>query len=247
MKTHHLDDLGETLSTVGWFIPPYVSYAFLDTLAQQIRRAKGMFTQDHLEVALSFIYDAERLASMVLHRYPRMPVIEQFAETIAESVSAHFLGLRHVSVGGLIPVIEGSGRRLAQNRGIKRDGSIGTVFSLLANDAKADVIKRHIGAVDQIVSMLDSFLTFIKRYFYSPSQAYPLADGTNRHGIAHGAYADTDYGRPINFFKAIAAVDFLTFVASLRTPTMSGFAPERTADSHHLAERYISTPPKQTL
>ena len=60
--------------------------------------------------------------------------------------------------------------------------------------------------------MLDSFVCFIKDYFFfSSSQGYPLADKTNRNGIAHGAYTDAEYGRPISFYKTIAAVDFLTF------------------------------------
>jgi hypothetical protein len=35
---------------------------------------------------------------------------------------------------------------------------------------------------------------------------YPLLDKTNRHGILHGAYKDADYGRPINFYKAIGVM-----------------------------------------
>jgi hypothetical protein len=55
--------------------------------------------------------------------------------------------------------------------------------------------------------MLQSFLGFIEVYFYSVSQGYPLMDGTNRHGIAHGAYTYSDYGKPINFYKTIRVAD----------------------------------------
>ncbi len=237
-------DLGEKLNSVGWFIPPYVSSGFLDLVASRIAQAHGNFTPDDLEEALSFVYDAERLASMILYRYPRMPVIKQFTETISESVAAHFFGLGHVAVGGLIPVIEGAGRRLAKDRGIIKNEDdhirIKDLFGSLARDAKKDVIHRRLGAVDEIVNMLDSFLCFIKDYFYSKTQAYPLIDGTNRHAITHGIYTDSEYGRPINFYKTIAAVDFLTFVSSLNTRTMSGFAPERTSESRGLAAHYVS-------
>src|SRR5690348_5197345 len=141
MKSRQMDDITDTVSSVGWFVPRYVSYTFLATLARQIQRSNGGFTQGDLERALFLIYDAERLASMVLCRYPRVPVIEQFAQTITEAVRTHFLGLRHVAVGGLVPVIEGCGRRLAERRGLKHVGSIGTIFSLLATDAKNDVMK----------------------------------------------------------------------------------------------------------
>ena len=75
--------------------------------------------------------------------------------------------------------------------------------------------------------------------FRSSSQEYSLVDGTNRHGIAHGAYADAEYGRPLNFYKTIAAIDVLTFISSLKTTTMSGFVPDDTPESTSLAARYI--------
>jgi len=238
-------DLKERLNGVGWFIPPYVSSDFLGLVASRIAQAQGNFTQDDLEKALSFVYDAERLASMILYRYRCMPVIKQFTETISESVAALF-GLGHVAVGGLIPVIEGAGRLLAVDRRIKSRGSIKNVFEALASYAKKDVKGRRIGATDEIVDMLDSFICFVQDYFYSDSQLYPLGDGTNRPGILHGAYTDSEYGKPINFYKTIAAVDFLTFISSLNTPTMSGFAPERTSDSSRLAAHYVSLRAKNT-
>jgi hypothetical protein len=69
---------------------------------------------------------------------------------------------------------------------------------------------------------------------------YPLVDKTNRHGIAHGFYADADYGRSLNFYKTIAAVDFLTLVASFTTNSISGFAPSQTLGSKTLARYYLS-------
>jgi hypothetical protein len=109
----------------------------------------------------------------------------------------------------------------------------------LANYAKDDVIGRRIGAVDEIVNMIDSFLSFVEDYFFSKSRAYPLTDGTNRHGIAHGAYTDSEYGKPINFYKTVAAIDFLTFISSLKSRQMSGFVPDQTSASKALAAHYI--------
>jgi hypothetical protein len=240
MRSRNLSDAKDRLNGVGWFLPPYVSSGFLDLVALRIARGNGEFTQGDLEKALARVYDPERMASMVLNRYPQVPVITLFAETIAESVLAHFLRLHHVAVGGLIPVIEGAGRRLAGERGLDAKGHIKDVFRHLASYVKEDVIKRRIGATDEIVNMLDSFLLFIEDYFYCKSQAYPLIDGTNRHGIEHGAYTDAEYGRPLNFYKTIAAVDFLTFISSLKTSKMSGFVPDHTPESKGLAARYVA-------
>jgi hypothetical protein len=51
---------------------------------------------------------------------------------------------------------------------------------------------------------------------YIHSDCYGFEEKTNRHGILHGAYADADYDAPINFYKTIAAIDFLCFVAAFR-------------------------------
>jgi hypothetical protein len=46
------------------------------------------------------------------------------------------------------------------------------------------------------------------------------------------------YGRPLNFFKTIAAIDFLTYLSLLKPLNMSGFAPDDTPASKTLAARY---------
>lgn len=179
---------------------------------------------------------------MVLHRYPNVPVVDLYAGTISEATWAHALGLHHIAVGGLSPVIEGIGRRLAANQGHRLGPRkrIKSVFEAIASHAKEDVVRRGIGATPEIREMLDSFSCFIESYFYIDTTDYILADRTNRHGVLHGIYTDSEYGRPLNFFKTIAAVDFLTFISSLMTSRVSGFAPDRTVESEALANRYIS-------
>ena len=173
---------------------------------------------------------------MVLNRYSQLPVVDLYQRTIAEGVAAHFSGFHHVAVGGLMPVVEGIG--LSRLRGLKHDAHIKTVFTELLANAKEDVWARKIGATQEIDDMLTGFLEFLKSYFFEDSAVYPLLDRTNRHGILHGAYRDSDYGRPINFCKTISAVDILTFVSMLKTTKMSGYVPDHTPKSRALAERY---------
>src|ERR1700691_2133850 len=90
MRSIDLSESKERLNSVGWFMPPYVSAGFLDLVALSIARGNGEFTQDDLEKVLARVYDPERMASMVLNRYAQMPIITLFAQTIAESVMAHF-------------------------------------------------------------------------------------------------------------------------------------------------------------
>ena len=177
MRSRDLSNAKDKLNGVGWFLPPYVPSGFLDLVALHIARGNGQFTQDDLEKVLAGVYCPERMASMVLNRYPQMPVIMLFAETIAEAVMAHFSGLHHVAVGGLIPVIEGAGGRLAGERGLDEKGHVKEVFRGLASYVKEDVIKRRIGATEEIVNMLDSFLLFLKIIFTASLRHIPSATG----------------------------------------------------------------------
>lgn len=232
-----LNHWARVLSGVGWFIPPFVQMGVLGKMVHAIDQAGGNYGQDDLERDLEGIYSSTNLAVMVTLRYPQASVLKDYARTIEEAAEAHVLGLDHVAVAGLIPVIEGAGRQLAALHGIE-EKHVKSVFCALIDACKAHAVAKQLGAVDEVVSMLDSFATFTGQYLYTSSVGYPLSDKTNRHGIAHGAYADLDYGRPLNFFKTIAAVDFLTFVSTF-TSGGSWFAPSATPRTLFLAQNWL--------
>ena len=223
----------EQFNKVGWFIPPYVKIGYLGEIANEIYNNDSL----NLELLLSSIYTDEYLSSMVTSRYSIVPYICDYEEIISESIEAHFLGLHHISVSGLIPVVEGVGRKLLESKGLS-ENHIKNVFSSLNKHCRNDVIINNIGAVDEIVEMLDSFEHFVKNNLYINSSKYPHEDKTNRHGILHGVFSDIDYGLPINFYKAIGAIDFLCFIISINE-SISFFAPNLTIDSQRLARKYL--------
>jgi hypothetical protein len=221
---------------IGWFIPPYVTLGFLSNLAKHVHTAGATFGQPDLEDFLRQIYAPAHLAAMVTERYPVTPYIQDYREIISEAVTAHFMGLHHVAVAGLLPVIEGAAKKLAESRGVTFAGGK-SVFIKLVADCKSEVTEKGIGAVAEVVVMLDSFLEFTDGYLYKHSDHYFLPDKTNRHGILHGTYADADYGEPINFYKAISAVDILCFISAIRAP-ISWLSPPTTPASSALADFY---------
>ena len=231
---NNLDYHKQAFNSVGWFIPPYVQLGFLEDVAKQIN--DNNVCERTLAPYLAQIYSPEILAAMISERYHAVPYINEYHEIIAESVEAHFLGLNHIAVSGLMPVIEGAGRKLADSRSVSVT-SIISVFQKLAIDCKDDVTTNNIGAVGEIVSMMDSFIEFTDNNLYINSNNYPLSDNTNRHGILHGAFADADYGEPLNFYKSIGAIDFLCFISALRAP-ISCFAPSPTQESQSLSAYY---------
>lgn len=232
------DDSKQALKSVGFFIPPYISLLCLGKLKKCITDSEDTFGQEDLEELLAQIYSPEYLAAMVTKRYPETRYIQDYKVIIAEAVQAHFLGLDHVAVAGLMPVIEGAGKKLAESRGIVITAKSNTnIFDELMLGYKKEVEEKRIGSVSEILAMLDSFVVFIRQHFYVFSDRYSLSDKTNRHGILHGAYADDDYGKPINFYKSIAAVDFLCFLYSIHGG-ISFFAPDPTEESKYLAMSY---------
>ena len=236
---HDLNHFRNAFNSVGWFITPYVSMGFLDFLYKRISKNASNYSQDELEAWLSLVYGPENLSAMVVERYPITPFVKDYQLIIAESVKAHFLGLDHVAVIGLMPVIEGAGKRIAASRGIAcANRSTKAIFRELAADCKSESAKHNIGAVGEIASMMDSFSEYAEKHLYIESNSYSHSDKTNRHGILHGAYSDTDYGRPINFYKSIATIDFLTFIAAFRAG-ISWFAPAPTEKSDKIAKLYF--------
>ena len=229
-----IDLYKDAFNSVGWFIPPYVRIGFLQDIVKEIKNHS--LDEKSLERYLALIYTPENLAAMVLERYPITPYIQEYKKIIAESVEAHFLNLDHIAVSGLMPVIEGVGRKLADSRSVTVT-SIKSVFTNLAIDCKNEVTTKKIGAVDEVISMIDAFLEFTDKNLYINSNNYPLSDNTNRHGILHGAFADKDYGEPINFYKSIGSVDFLCFISAIRA-SISWFAPSPTEESGTLSRYY---------
>ncbi len=232
------DDVVKAMASIGWFMPPYGNQGQLDIVSREINNANSRVDESEIERVLGFFYTPDRLASMALHMYAQIPVVDLYKKTIAESVAAHFCSLPHVAVAGLMPVVEGAGRELARARGLNHEGSVKAVFIELIDNAREGASTQRIGNTKEIDNMLTGFRDFLTKYFFENSALYPLLDKTNRHGVLHGAYRDSDYGRPINFYKTISAVDILTFISMLQTENRTGFVPEYTAESRALAERY---------
>jgi hypothetical protein len=231
-----LDHWRQIFHPVGWFIPPYVTMGAISQATQIIMERGDNFTQDDLEKILELFYGEEFLARMVASFYPIAPAIKDYQATIRECVEAHFFGLNRIAALGLIPVVEGAGWQLAVQRGLKQKPGKNALVAL-ANDCKKESVEKSLGAVGEVVSMMESFASFISNYLYVGASNYPLTDKTNRHGMTHGVYADADYGTPLNFYKMITAINFLTFISSFRA-NMSWLGPSPSQESTQLTLYY---------
>jgi hypothetical protein len=233
----NIEHFKQAFNRVGWFIPPYVPAVYLSLLHRHITNPDGAFDNSHLEQWLALVYSDENLSAMVLHRYAATPFVCEYKSTIGEAIEAHFMQLHHVAVAGLLPVIEGITLKLADDHSVQPSRERAPRFRELAARCKREVTEKDIGDVEQVVTMIDSFMVFTEQHLYANSSGSMSGDRTNRHGILHGAYTDIDYGKPINFYKVIAAVDFLCFLSAIRA-SVSWLAPDSTMESKRLASHY---------
>ena len=110
-------------------------------------------------------------------------------------------------------------------------------LSALVEHCKTHVRDKRIGNVDEIIAMLGSFELFPSKVLFVNTDDYAFTDGTNRHGIAHGLFADAAFGSPVNFYKTLTAINFLTFMSALYYGG-SGLVLDETAQSKELAQHY---------
>lgn len=231
-KRGSLTHLEDAFARVQWFIPAYLPLGFISPLGGQILSSKGAFSHDDLERELSKAYIPDSLAAMVCHRYTKAFVVSDYVRSISEAIEAHFLGIDHIAAAGLVPIVEGIGRELLRHRKLKAKNTI-NIFSTLAKSSK----RKNVGDVGEITSMMDSFSAFSETVLYAGTSRIQLSDGTNRNGITHGIYRDWDFGRPLNFYKIIGAVDFLTLVSGMDS-SLSWLHPAATSESKNLAQYY---------
>lgn len=229
-----LEHYANILGCQGLMIPPFSNMSILDKLATIIQGA-GIEKDGQLAEILFEVYTPANLAAMVVSRYSQTPVISEYAVTISEAIEAHILGLDHVAVAGLMPVIEGVVVRLSLLNGISAKKSAKGKFTALVSCAIEKNNQKKVGDFQQVESMLKAFLVFLVDYFWEDSSSYPLPDKTNRNGILHGAYADKDYGYPINFYKVLSALDMLCWISRF-----GPFPPESSFESEALALYYMS-------
>lgn len=231
----------DLFTSVGWFIPSHSTMGYINTIANEIKDSED----PNIEPFLKELYSSLNQAAMVTERYPVVPYICEYKDIISESIEAHFLGLNYAAVTTLMPVVEGVGNKLVDEWGVDRKLSNGknkgtrTLFSNLAEKCRKYVIDNDLGMVSEIVPALEAFEHYLKNNFYINSTKYTFDDKTNRHGILHGSFKDSDYGIPMNFYKTVGAVEFLCFIISLKEP-ISFFAPSPTDKSYQLAAYYDS-------
>ncbi|WP_160062101.1 hypothetical protein [Psychromonas sp. L1A2] len=228
-----LDSWVTEFKKIGWFIPPYVTMGEMDNILGANIKNEADLTQLELENILSPIYSENNLANLFIEKYSKTPFIKDYINILDNGIEAHFMGLHYSAVATLIPVIEGASRKLAIKRGVHHKHVKQTIKNI-CKSCKDEVVSKKLGAYEEVESMIDSFEFFLVNNLYSESSTYPHEDKTNRNGIAHGSFDDSDYGTAINFYKTIAAINSLCFLAAIDAG-LSWFPPKGSEEAYKKA------------
>jgi hypothetical protein len=122
----YMQRIADAFKQVDWPIPPYLQLGgFLSPLAAAIENAP---TQDAklatVRARLADAYTSGYLAAMYLERYSKILHVRDFALQIDQSIRTYFCGYTFNAITGLLPVIEGIIRKIADSQG--RDVGFGT-------------------------------------------------------------------------------------------------------------------------
>jgi hypothetical protein len=208
---------------------------FLANLASSIDAASPETKIQVVQSNLAQAYDEKYLASMYLERYSKITHVREFGQTINEAIKAYFSGYKLVAVMALIPVVEGTVRRIAMSQ--NRDVGPGTRKVVAEFDAFVAREMTSANCYGERLVMLEVLRDFVRDRLFESTGSYSGLNELNRHGILHGIYSG--YGEDINFYRLITLLDLLCFSIGLLEGGVSCFAPEPTVESTKLAMNYM--------
>jgi hypothetical protein len=116
--------LARTFKEVDWLIPAFLPLDLVTKFAKEIEDTPADQKLAIVRSTLRNVYNAERLATMLLEHYSKIIHVKEFAPQIDESIKAFFSGYKIVAVVALVPVVEGIVRKMATRQA--RDVGNGT-------------------------------------------------------------------------------------------------------------------------
>jgi hypothetical protein len=229
----YMEYLANAFKEVDWSIPPYLYLGgFLSPLAKAIKDAP---TQDAKLAIVRERLAGEYLARMFLDRYSKISHVRDFTRQIDGSIRTYFCGYTFNAVTGLLPVIEGIIRKVANSQG--RDVGPGRKG---LNDELQAFVERELQSAHcygERLVMLEAFRDFVRDRLLESTKRFVGLNEFNRHGILHGLF--DDFGQAINFLRLITLVDLLCFFIGM-TEGVSMSAPPSTPESLKLAAVYAT-------
>ncbi|MFZ4823662.1 hypothetical protein CQW32_17415 [Pseudomonas putida] len=192
----------------------------------------------------------------VLKYFEKSRALAPYLQIIYESVEAYFMGLDHVAIMALLPVIEG-GLRNVQELGLGHSDSnvkteefsrrLGEMIVKHGRGCAEDIsiFPGSTGQVELQISffthvnpqcdVMNAFRIFFKDVLYRPSNG--ALDGFNRHLILH--LLKSDFASPANFVRVFLLLSHIAFCERLNNSTIPMLWPGSDSDSIRLAKYFV--------
>lgn len=192
----------------------------------------------------------------VLRYFDKSQALAPYLQIIYESVEAYFMGLDHVAIMALLPVIEGGLRNVQELRLGHSDANIKSAeFSrrlgeMIVNhgESHAEGVSIYPGSTGQVevqmsffthvnpqCDVMNAFRIFFRDVLYRPSNDAP--DGFNRHLILH--LLSSNFASPANFVRAFLLLSHIAFCERLKNSAIPMLWPGSDNDSVRLAKYFV--------
>lgn len=232
-----LEVASDTFQSLGWFFPAYFQIGYVLRIERELSKRMDTDEKDKLlETYLNLMYEPKHLAAMLLYRYQRVSIVSAFAEVIAEAIETFQIGLVHISVVSLVPVVEGIIRRVAI---VSDEYPHGQYNKKRLLGVISELVQKHVSNRERVM-LLRGVYSFFDKILYCDTRKYNKKDGLSRHGMLHGIYHPATYGISVNFYKLISLLDIMTFILSLQTSGVSCLAPDCTKESDALVSEWLT-------
>lgn len=248
-KELEIDSIFDTFISLGCMIPCHIQRGSLKEVSNYISNSKNEDKNKLLEHFFREIYTIEFISELFIDNYKKMEFIKNYSEIILESIKAFCLGLSHIAIMSLIPVIEGIIRDinydLTKNKTDKIDKELflSTIKIILCNYKKSIFNNwswvpdeffdnKYLEKFEERVQILISFEFFIKKHLYENTDKFSGYGKLNRHGIIHGLFKG--YNEEINFFKLLTTLNGLYFILLIHLNKKGSIWLKTTDDSKNL-------------
>lgn len=210
---------------VEWFMPLWLPMGEISKLLASVQHVTRERALELFEYHTSTLYTLPFQAVCIEQILPLAHSLKEIVPLAREAYLGAYSGYWAVSVGALIPAIEGSLTRIVSDLGVKAtatdkidhavDRAIETAAQLHFDRMWVPAEYRtceYLFGQDERVFAFETFRRWLKNHFFCNTDDYRGLTWLNRHMFAHGTVAS--WQRPTNFARMVIALATLAAIES---------------------------------
>lgn len=233
-------------------LPLFIGQGALSSALHEL----GGLPEISTNVWLEDIFTPSIASVYVLQYFEKSNALRPYLQIIYESIEAYFMGLEHVAIMGLLPVIEGGLRNVQQSSLGHTDLNVsGEEFSkrlgemiVRHGEKQASGVTIYPGSsgnrdvqidffthVNPQCDVINTFRIFFKEVLYKPSN--DSSHGFNRHLILH--LLKNDFASPANYVRVFLLLSHIAFCEWLTNAEIPMTWPGSNSKSERLARYFL--------